>query len=226
MNKISKIFILILLIILALITTVNGAENSYIMELNASKTEVTEGEEFYITIEIDPTNFEGGIGAYMAEIKYDSNIFEITNLEGLGNWDTPIINEGKIIATTNDGECVTTKQEIARITFVAKADIINTTSEIVVENFQGSNAATIETAENKTVEIGVKQDENNQDQNQGQENTTPEQGNNTNKEDDTLANLFLPFTGATASIILPIVVLILLVIILIVAIYKKRKLKK
>lgn len=223
MNKILKIFILILLSILALITTVNGAENSYIMELTASKTEVTEGEEFYITIEIDPTNFEGGIGAYMAEIKYDSSIFEITKLEGLGNWDTPIINEGKIIATTNDGECVTTKQEIARITFVAKADIISTTSEIVVGNFQGSNAINMETAENKTVEIGVKQDENNQDR----ENTTPEQGNNnTNKEDDTLANLFLPFTGSTASIILPIVVLILLVIILIVVIYKKRKLKK
>ena len=226
MNRISKIFILILLSMLALITTVNGAENSYIMELTASKTEVTEGEEFYITIEVDPTNFEGGIGAYMAEIKYDSSIFEIIKVEGLGTWDTPTINEGKIIATTNDGECVTTKQEIARITFVAKADIINTTSEIVVENFQGSNAASIETAENKTVEIGVKQDENNQDQNQGQENTTPEQGNNTNKEDDTLANLFLPFTGSTASIILPIVVLILLVIILIVVIYKKRKLKK
>lgn len=226
MNRISKIFILILLSMLALITTVNGAENSYIMELTASKTEVTEGEEFYITIEVDPTNFEGGIGAYMAEIKYDSSIFEITKIEGLGTWDTPTINEGKIIATTNDGECVTTKQEIARITFVAKADIINTTSEIVVENFQGSNAASIETAENKTVEIGVKQDENNQDQNQGQENATPEQGNNTNKEDDTLANLFLPFTGSTASIILPIVVLILLVIILIVVIYKKRKLKK
>ena len=226
MNRISKIFILILLSMLALITTVNGAENSYIMELTASKTEVTEGEEFYITIEVDPTNFEGGIGAYMAEIKYDSSIFEITKIEGLGTWDTPTINEGRIIATTNDGECVTTKQEIARITFVAKADIINTTSEIVVENFQGSNAASIETAENKTVEIGVKQDENNQDQNQGQENATPEQGNNTNKEDDTLANLFLPFTGSTASIILPIVVLILLVIILIVVIYKKRKLKK
>lgn len=223
MNKILKIFILILLSILALITTVNGAENSYIMELTASKTEVTEGEEFYITIEIDPTNFEGGIGAYMAEIKYDTSIFEIIKLEGLGNWETPIINEGKIIATTNDGECVTTKQEIARISFVAKADIISTTSDIVVENFQGSNAINIETAENKTVEIGVKKDENNQEQ----ENTTPEQGNNnTNKEDDTLANLFLPFTGSTTSIILPIVVLILLVIILIVVIYKKRKLKK
>lgn len=218
MNKISKIFILTLFSILILITTSMAADSSYQIELLPNKTEVIKGEAFYITIEIDPSTVEGGIGAYTAEIKYDSNVFEITKLEGLGNWETPIINDGKIIATTNDGECVTTKQEIAKITFIAKTDIINTTSEIQVENFQASNVETIETAENKKVEIGIKQEEISPGEEQN--NNTPGQSTNTNKQ-DSLANSNLPFAGMQNTIIPIISVIILIAITVAYRVYKK-----
>ena len=58
MNKISKIFILTLFSILILITTSMAADSSYQIELLPNKTEVTKGEAFYITIEIDPSTVE------------------------------------------------------------------------------------------------------------------------------------------------------------------------
>ena len=157
MNKLLKTIILTMISILSFMTISMAVDNAYQIELLCDKTEVKEGETFVITVEIDPTNTEGGIGAYMAELKYDMALFKITNLEGIGNWDTPMINEGKMIATTKDGECVTTKQEIAKITFVAKADVVNTTSEITVENFEASNTETILPTESKKVEIGNEQ---------------------------------------------------------------------
>ena len=155
MKRILRMIILTIISILSFITISMAVDSSYQIEVTANRAEVAEGETFEVIIEIDPTNVEGGIGAYTAEIKYDDSIFEITNLEGIGNWDTPIINNGKIIATTNDGECVTTKQEIAKITFIAKTDVINTISEIKVENFEASNTETILPAESKKVEMVI-----------------------------------------------------------------------
>ena len=83
MNKILKTIILIITCILSLITISKAVDTVYQIELLSDKTEVKEGETFVITVEIDPTNIEGGIGAYIAEIKYDNEIFEITNLEGI-----------------------------------------------------------------------------------------------------------------------------------------------
>lgn len=216
MNKILKAIVLVIISILSFITISMAADTMYQIELLSDKTEVREGETFIVTVEIDPTNVEGGIGAYIAEIKYDTAIFEITNLEGIGNWETPIINEGKMIATTKDGECVTTKQEIAKITFVAKTDVVNTTSEITVENFEASNTETILPTESKKVEIGNKQSDTNEDENEIYNTIEGENNNNQN----TTSNLKLPYAGLQKTMI-PIIVLIVGIVIGIVY-YKKR----
>lgn len=222
MKKILKILILILFNILILIKTSIAADGFYKINLIPNKTEVTKGESFFITIEIDPSAVEGGIGAYLAEIKYDSTLFEISKLEGLGNWENPIMNNGKIIATTNDGECVTTKQEIAKITFIAKADVINTTSEIKVENFQASNAENIKTAENENVEIGINRDTSSQ--NQGQESISSEQKTDINNS-NALSNSILPFAGIKNTII-PIVLIIMFILIFVTYILSKKNKNK
>lgn len=217
MNKILKTIVLIVISILSFVTISKATDTVYQIELLTDKTEVQQGETFEITVEIDPTNVEGGIGAYIAEIKYDTAIFEITNMEGIGNWETPMINEGKMIATTKDGECVTTKQEIAKITFIAKTDVVNTTSEITVENFEASNTETILPTENKKVQIGNQQTDTNEDENEIY--NTIEEENNVNNANNT-SNLKLPYAGLRNSII-PILILIIAIIIGIVY-YKKR----
>ena len=160
--------------------------------------------------------------AYIAEIKYDPAIFEITNLEGIGNWETPMINEGKMIATTKDGECVTTKQEIAKITFVAKADVVNTTSEITLENFEASNTETILPTESKKVQIGNNQTDTNENTNEEQNETynTIEVGEKNNNP-NTTSNLKLPYAGLQKTII-PISIVIIAIIVGIVY-YKRHK---
>ena len=218
MNKILKTIILTVICILAFMTISMAEDSVYQIELVSDKTEVSEGETVVVTVEIDPTNVEGGIGAYIAEIKYDSAIFEITNLEGIGNWETPMINEGKMIATTKDGECVTTKQEIAKITFVAKADVVNTTSEITVENFEASNTETILPTESKKVQIGNEQKDTTGDESERY--NTIEVGENNNNP-NTTSNLKLPYAGLQNAII-PIGIVIIFIIIGIVY-YKKRK---
>lgn len=222
MNKILKTIILIITCILSLITISKAVDTVYQIELLSDKTEVKEGETFVITVEIDPTNIEGGIGAYIAEIKYDNEIFEITNLEGIGNWETPMINDGKMIATTKDGECITTKQEIAKITFVAKADVVNTTSEITIENFEASNTETILPTESKKVEIGNNQANTNEDEEEKNDDkyNIIEQENSTNSSNNT-SNLKLPYAGLQKTII-PISIVIIASIVGIVY-YKKHK---
>lgn len=215
MNKLLKTIILTIISILSFITISIAADTGYQIELLSDKTEVKEGETFVITVEIDPTNIEGGIGAYMAELKYDMALFEITNLEGIGNWETPMINEGKMIATTKDGECVTTKQEIAKITFVAKADVVNTTSEITVENFEASNTETILPTESKKVEIGNEQTD--IDDNKDDQYNEIEEGNNSNS--NTTSNLKLPYAGLQKTMI-PIGIIVIAVVIGVVC-YKK-----
>ena len=215
MNKLLKTIILTMGSILSFMTISMAVDNVYQIELLCDKTEVKEGETFVITVEIDPTNIEGGIGAYMAELKYDMALFEITNLEGIGNWDTPMINEGKMIATTKDGECVTTKQEIAKITFVAKADVVNTTSEITVENFEASNTETILPTESKKVEIGNEQTDIND--NKDDQYNEIEVGNNSNSNNT--SNLKLPYAGIQKTMI-PIGIIIIAIIIGVVF-YKK-----
>ena len=217
MNKLLKTIILTIISILSFITISIAAETVYQIELLSDKTEVREGETFVVTVEIDPTNIEGGIGAYMAELKYDMALFEITNLEGIGNWETPMINEGKMIATTKDGECVTTKQEIAKITFVAKADVVNTTSEITVENFEASNTETILPTESKKVEIGNEQTD--IDDNKDNQYNEIEVGNNSNSNNT--SNLKLPYAGLQKTMI-PIGIVIIAVVIGVVC-YKKYK---
>lgn len=215
MNKILKTIILTVICILAFMTISMAEDTVYQIELGSDKTEVSEGETFVVTVEIDPTNVEGGIGAYIAEIKYDPAIFEITNLEGIGNWETPMINEGKMIATTKDGECVTTKQEIAKITFVAKVDVVNTTSEITLENFEASNTETILPTESKKVEIGNEQTD--KDDNKDDQYNEIEVGNNSNSNNT--SNLKLPYAGLQKTII-PIGIMIIAIIIGVVC-YKK-----
>ena len=216
MKRILRMIILTIISILSFITISMAVDSSYQIEVTANRAEVAEGETFEVIIEIDPTNVEGGIGAYTAEIKYDDSIFEITNLEGIGNWDTPIINNGKIIATTNDGECVTTKQEIAKITFIAKTDVINTISEIKVENFEASNTETILPAESKKVEMGKEQNGAGEEENNS---NTNQQETNKNSE-NTVSSLILPFTGIK-NVIIPVGILIRIAIIVVIFYYKK-----
>ena len=120
-----------------------------------------------------------------------------------------------MIATTKDGECVTTKQEIAKITFVAKADVVNTTSEITVENFEASNTETILPTESKKVEIGNEQTDIND--NKDDQYNEIEVGNNSNSNNT--SNLKLPYAGLQKTMI-PIGIIIIAIIIGVVF-YKK-----
>ena len=182
MNRILKTIILLVFIVLSLITISIATDANLQIEIFPNKTQVKEGETLELILEIDPSNIEDGVGAYVAELKYDDTLFEITKLEGVENWENPLINEGKIIATTNDGECINTKQNIAKITFSAKKDILDVITEIKIENFQASNTKEIFKAGDKGVEIGHEKEEQNENvisNTVGEENTVSNNVSNT-----------------------------------------------
>lgn len=111
--------ILSIIAIIALLSTLIFAGNTYAAELDSinietNKTTVRPGEDVTVTI-----NFGEELGAYTAKISYDDAIFEYVSAEG-----GEVNNTGdKVIVTFHDTTGGTSPRTNTSVTFKAKADI-------------------------------------------------------------------------------------------------------
>lgn len=122
-----KINIVLIMLLLASFVIVNSyAKCSCNVDLAISETKVNRKDNFTIDINVSDIESEMGIMAFGATIDYDRNSLYIEKIEGLNNWETPVIGSsyndenGKIAITKNGfGK---ENETIIRVTFSVKEE--------------------------------------------------------------------------------------------------------
>jgi hypothetical protein len=82
-----------------------------------------------------------GLASYSATISYNTDIFTYSKIEGYGQWETPIYNDGNIAATTSSGSGQTTNQTIAVLTLRVNSGVPDGQYEVALSNIKVSDGA-------------------------------------------------------------------------------------
>lgn len=140
----KKTISIILMIILVICTTkVYAANDSFNTTLTINNSQAKRGDTIVVTIglkDIAIKSGEKGIGAYTAEIQFDSSVLEYVSTNGTDKWEAPLYQDGLITSNTKSAEVVTTTQNIATITFKVKQNSKLGETSISLKNFSGSTA--------------------------------------------------------------------------------------
>ncbi len=184
---------IILITILALSTQVKAANDSYKTTLSANHSQVHRGEDVIITIGLSDIAIESGekgIGAYTANIEFDSSIFEYSKAEGTEIWEEPFYQDKMIIAATKDCKVVSTAQDIGTITFKVKDNAKLGETTIKLTNFSGSNAVSDIPTSDTSVKVTIlEKDDSSEGENNGnQDENDGNQGNETGNGEDQNGN--------------------------------------
>lgn len=141
MKKIISIILIILLV--ACTAKVYAASDSFNTTLTINNSQAKRGDTITVTIglkDIAIESGEKGIGAYTAEIQFDSSVLEYVSVNGTDKWEAPLYQDGFITSNTKDAKVVTTTQSIATITFKVKENAKLGETSIALRNFSGSAA--------------------------------------------------------------------------------------
>ena len=191
--RITNIICIMIITILLLATNVFAANDSFKTSLSTSSSTVKRGEEVTITISLKDISIESGekgIGAYSANIEFDSSVLEFSKATGTDNWEAPFYQDKMIVGNTNNGQVVKTNQNIGSITFKVKENATLGETTIKLTKFSGSSVANDIDAEDTSIKINVidkNTSGNNEDPNgsgstgnnqTGNETTNGESGNN------------------------------------------------
>ena len=159
----KAITIILTVILLLLTTTVYAANDSFKTALSANNSSVKRGENVILTISLSDIAIESGekgIGAYTANLEFDSSVFEYVKTNGTNNWEAPVYQAKKIVGNTADGKVVNTNQSIGTITFKVKEDATLGETTIKLTNFSGSTAESDVTTEDTSIKITILDKEN------------------------------------------------------------------
>lgn len=141
MKKIISIILIILLVVCT--AKVYAASDSFYTTLTINNSQAKRGDTITVTIglkDIVIESGEKGIGAYTAEIQFDSSVLEYVSVNGTDKWEAPLYQDGFITSNTKDAKVVTTTQSIATITFKVKENAKLGETSIALRNFSGSAA--------------------------------------------------------------------------------------
>ena len=141
MKKIISIILVILLLVCT--TKVYAAKDSFHTTLTINHTQAKRGDTVTVTIglkDIAIESAEKGIGAYTAEIQFDSSVLDYVSVNGTNKWEAPLYQDGFITSNTKDAKVVNTAQSIATITFKVKESAKLGETSIALRNFSGSAA--------------------------------------------------------------------------------------
>lgn len=142
--KMKKTISIILVIVLMVCTTkVYAVKDSFHTTLTVNHAQAKKGDTITVTIglkDIAIESGEKGIGAYTAEIQFDSSVLEYVSVNGTDKWETPLYQDGFITSNTKDAKVVNTAQSIATITFKVKQNAKLGETSIALRNFSGSSA--------------------------------------------------------------------------------------
>lgn len=141
MKKIISIILVILLLVYT--TKVYASKDSFHTTLTINHEQAKRGDTVTVTIglkDIAIESAEKGIGAYTAEIQFDSSVLEYVSVNGTNKWEAPLYQDGFITSNTKDAKVVNTAQSIATITFKVKENAKLGETSIALRNFSGSAA--------------------------------------------------------------------------------------
>ncbi len=142
--KMKKTISIILVILLVVCTTkVYAVKDSFHTTLTINHAQAKKGDTITVTIglkDIAIESAEKGIGAYTAEIQFDSSVLEYVSVNGTDKWEAPLYQDGFITSNTKDAKVVNTAQSIATITFKVKESAKLGETSIALRNFSGSAA--------------------------------------------------------------------------------------
>lgn len=141
MKKTISIILVILLIVCS--TKVYAVKDSFHTTLTIHHAQAKKGDTITVTIglkDIAIESAEKGIGAYTAEIQFDSSVLEYVSTNGTDKWEAPLYQDGFITSNTKDAKVVNTAQSIATITFKVKENAKLGETSIALRNFSGSAA--------------------------------------------------------------------------------------
>ena len=141
MKKTISIIVMILFIVCT--TKVYAVKDSFHTTLTINHAQAKRGDTITVTIglkDIAIESAEKGIGAYTAEIQFDSSVLEYVSVNGTDKWEAPLYQDGFITSNTKDAKVVNTTQSIATITFKVKENAKLGETSISLRNFSGSAA--------------------------------------------------------------------------------------
>ncbi len=157
MKKTISIILVILLIVCS--TKVYAVKDSFHTTLTINHAQAKKGDTITVTIglkDIAIESAEKGIGAYTAEIQFDSSVLEYVSTNGTDKWEAPLYQDGFITSNTKDAKVVNTAQSIATITFKVKENAKLGETSIALRNFSGSAAgADILASSNGTTKLTI-----------------------------------------------------------------------
>ena len=141
MKKTISIIVMILLVVCT--TKVYAVKDSFHTTLTIRNSQAKRGDTIAVTIglkDIAIESAEKGIGAYTAEIQFDSSVLEYVSVNGTDKWEAPLYQDGFITSNTKDAKVVNTTQSIATLTFKVKENAKLGETSIALRNFSGSAA--------------------------------------------------------------------------------------
>ena len=143
----KKVISILLMILFVMVTAnVQAASDSFHTTLTINNSQAKRGDTITVTIglkDIAIESGEKGIGAYTAEIQFDSSVLEYVSVNGTDKWEAPLYQDGFITSNTKDAKVVNRAQSIATITFKVKENAKLGETSIALRNFSGS-AATLD----------------------------------------------------------------------------------
>lgn len=219
--KKSVFLITILLACISLLIfniNVEAANTTLICNIKAEKTEIKQGEETVLTLEIE--NNSDNINVFQAKINYDSNVWEELdedNFETINEWESLKYNSNnKEFNIINKQE--NTNKEILKIKLKAKDNAVAGNTEIAIDEIVASNGTSEFESAKLNQNIDIKSNENITD------NQTPSNTENTNNNNKNEPNIIeklkeklpsiLPKTGTGRFLLFMLVAAIILSIIL------------
>lgn len=200
MKKTISIILVILLIVCS--TKVYAVKDSFHTTLTIHHAQAKKGDTITVTIglkDIAIESAEKGIGAYTAEIQFDSSVLEYVSTNGTDKWEAPLYQDGFITSNTKDAKVVNTAQSIATITFKVKENAKLGETSIALRNFSGSAAgADILASSNGTTKLTIIDNSNNSSNSTNTTNTKKDnlKDNKAQENSNTKSDLsVLPKTG-------------------------------
>lgn len=160
MKKRLYVVVLIVALIFGMLTvTVNAADPDFKVNLNASSTTVSKGNE--VTVKLNISDFEDnvdkGINLVSGTMSVDNDVFEnltSDSIKGLNDWKVSFDE------STGELECtklkaITKSQDICEITLAVKSDTTSTAGEIELSNLTASDSDEKLNANDSSVEISI-----------------------------------------------------------------------
>lgn len=136
-----KTFILIIISLLFLFSTVSYSNGNYSITMTLSgSSQVKEGESITLVASLSNVNAGEGVEAFSARLNYDSNLYEYVSVSGNNYWKTSFDTSSNTIIGFK-GSKVTSSESVFTVTLKTRDGICVDNSSVTVQNIQFSGGA-------------------------------------------------------------------------------------